>query len=201
MPPEQRNAKLDARPGTALARAMDEDIAEVLISAEALKRRVKEIGAAIDRDFFGQEPVLVTILQGALVFAADLMRSIQQHLQLSSILVSSYPFGKQRAPEPQIVADLQIDIQGRHVILVEDIVDSGNTLRVLLDRLQQRNPASLSVATLLDKPSGRETSVPLRYIGFEVPAAFVVGYGLDYSGRYRNLPYIGALRGERIHER
>lgn len=176
------------------------DIAKVLISAHALAQRVHELGAAIDRDFAGQEPVLVTILQGALVFAADLMRTIQHHVLLGSVLVSSYPIGTERSKEPEIIADLQIDIRGRHVILVDDIVDSGHTLRALLNRLQRRDPASLSVAACLDKPSGRETPVPLRYVGFEVPDAFVVGYGLDHSGRYRNLPYIGLLRENAIRD-
>ena len=175
---------------------LDEDISEVLIPAEALAGRVRELGAAIDRDFAGQEPVLVTVLQGALVFAADLMRNIEHHLFLGSVLVSSYPAGTRRAGKPRLAADLQLRIAGRHVILVEDIVDSGHTVRTLLDRLQRRGPASLSVATCLDKPSGREVAVPLRYVGFEVPAKFVVGYGLDHSGRYRNLPYIGVLRDD-----
>lgn len=179
---------------------LDEDIAAQLIPAAAIASRVREIGAEIDRDFAGLEPVLVTVLQGALVFAADLMRSIQQHVQLGSILVSSYPSGTRRG-EARIAAGLQVDIRDRHVILVEDIVDSGHTLRTLLDHLGQRGPASLSVAACLDKPSGREVEVPVRYVGFQAPAAFVVGYGLDHSGRYRNLPYIGLLRGDRIEQR
>lgn len=174
-------------------RPIAEEIAEILIPAAAIAERVKELGAAIDRDFAGQEPVLVTVLQGALVFAADLMRSIQHHVQLGSILISSYPAGTERRV-PRLLADLQIDIAGRHVILVEDIVDSGYTVQALLHRLEQRGPASLSVAAFLHKPSGRQVEVPMRYVGFEAPAAFVVGYGLDHSGRYRNLPHIGILR-------
>ena len=176
-----------------LVRPIAEEVAEVLIPAAAIAERVREIGAEIDRDFGGQEPVLVTVLQGALVFAADLMRNIQHHVQLGSILISSYPTGTRRRA-PRLLADLQVDIAGRHVILVEDIVDSGCTVRALLQRLDLRGPASLSVAALLDKPAGREVEVPLRYVGFQAPDAFVVGYGLDHSGRYRNLPHIGMLR-------
>jgi hypoxanthine phosphoribosyltransferase len=181
-------------------RPIADDIAEILIPAEAIAGRVRELGAAIDSDFAGQEPVLVTVLHGALVFAADLMRSIEHHVQLGSILVSSYPTGTRRRA-PRLLADLQVDIAGRHVILVEDIVDSGYTLRALLQRLERRGPASLSVAAFLSKRSGREVEAPIRYLGFEAPAAFVVGYGLDHSGRYRNLPHIGILRGDRIVER
>jgi hypoxanthine phosphoribosyltransferase len=168
-------------------------LASPLVSADALSRRAMELGASIDRDFADREPVLVAVLQGALIFTADLMRAIRGHVQLACIGVSSYPLGTQREQIPVFTTDLNVDIRGRDVLVIEDIVDTGHTLRLILQRLQKESPASLSVATCLDKRVRREVDVPLRYIGFEVPPLFVVGYGLDYSGRYRNLPYVGVL--------
>jgi hypoxanthine phosphoribosyltransferase len=168
-------------------------VADSLISAEALSRRARELGAQIDRDFSGREPVLISVLQGAMVFTADLIRAIEGHVQLGSIGMSSYPTGTKREEIPVFTTELNVAVSGRDVVIVEDIVDTGHTLRMILDRLQRDRPASLAVATCLSKPSRRQVEVPLRYVGFEVPSVFVVGYGLDYSGRYRNLPYVGVL--------
>ena len=170
-----------------------------LITAETLNQRAKELGAQIDRDFFGREPVLISVLQGAMVFTADLIRSIEGHVQLGSIGMSSYPTGTTREEVPVFTTSLSVDVRGRDVVIVEDIVDTGHTVRMILDRLQGDGAASLTVATCLSKPSRRQIDVPVRYVGFEVPPVFVVGYGLDYGGRYRNLPYVGVL-SETIEE-
>jgi hypoxanthine phosphoribosyltransferase len=176
-----------------------QELLRPLIDAAALASRSALLGAAIDRDYAGRVPVLIVVLQGALVFAADLMRRIQGHIELASIALSSYPMGTERSREPLLTSDLHVDIAGRDVIIIEDIVDTGHTLHLLLNHLQSRRPASLSVATCLNKPARREVDVPLRYVGFEVPPEFVVGYGLDCSGRYRNLPYVAVLaEGEAV---
>jgi hypoxanthine phosphoribosyltransferase len=175
---------------------VERGVARRLIGAGALATRARELGAAIDQDFAGREPILVSVLQGALVFTADLMRGIRGHVQLTCAGMSSYPAGTERSGEPVLTADIQTEITGRDVIVVEDIVDTGHTVRALLDHLQMRAPASLAVATCLSKPARREVEVPLRYVGFEVPPLFVVGYGLDWSGCYRNLPYVGVLRND-----
>lgn len=168
-------------------------LAAPLIPAETLHQRAIELGAQIDRDFLGREPLLISVLQGAMVFTADLIRAIAGHVQLGSIGTSSYPTGTKREEVPVFTTDFNIDVSGKDVVIVEDIVDTGHTVRMILDRLQNDGPASLTVATCLSKPSRRLVEVPLRYVGFEVPPVFVVGYGLDYSGRYRNLPYVGVL--------
>ncbi len=138
-------------------------------------------------------PLLLVVMHGALVFAADLMRNIQSHMELCSVSVSSYPNGTEPSHEPRLQHSLDIDVRGRDVIIVEDIVDTGFTLALLLDQLRSRSPASVAVATCLDKPARRQAEVPLRYVGFQIPPVFVVGYGLDLDGRYRNLPYIASL--------
>jgi hypoxanthine phosphoribosyltransferase len=164
-----------------------------LIPAEAIARRVGELSAAIERDYEGLQPVVVTVLLGAFVFAADLIRGISLPLELGTVVISSYPSGTRRAGKPRLLSDTAVDVSGRHVIVVEDIVDSGQTVTALLALLHRRAPATLSVVALLDKPAARETEVPLRYTGFQIPDAFVVGYGMDCSGLYRNLPYVGVL--------
>lgn len=168
-------------------------VIEPLISAEAIASRVRELALSIESDFAGRSPLLVAVLLGAFVFASDLIRHMQQPHELSGVVVSSYASGTRRAPRPRLLADTRAGIAGRDVILLEDIVDTGHTMHVLIGRLTKRAPASITVATLLDKPSARQVEVPLRYVGFQVPPAFVVGYGLDWNGLYRNLPYIGAL--------
>jgi hypoxanthine phosphoribosyltransferase len=168
-------------------------LAGTLIGAERLAVRAGELGAEIASDFHGREPVMVTVLQGALVFSADLIRHMTCHLELASIALSSYPFGSRRLDAPEVISDIDAEIIGRDVVIVEDIVDTGHTIRHVLDMLQARSPASMCVATCLSKPSRREVHVPLRYVGFEIPDLFVVGYGLDWSERYRNLPFVATL--------
>jgi hypoxanthine phosphoribosyltransferase len=166
---------------------------QVLIPAEAIARRVSELSAQVERDYAGMDPIIVTVLLGAFVFAADLVRGISLPIELHSVVMSSYPAGTRRAGKPRLLSNMQCEISGRHVIVVEDIVDSGQTLASLLAHLARRVPASVAVMALLDKPAARDVDVPLRYTGFQVPQEFVVGYGMDYSGLYRNLPYVGIL--------
>ena len=175
---------------------LEKDIQEVLFSEEQLKARVREIGAQIEKDYAGKEIMLVSVLRGSFVFMADLCRAIDLPCTLDFMSVSSYGKGTKSSGQVQITKDLSEDISGRHLIVVEDILDSGNTLNYLLNILQHRHPASVSICTLFDKPSRRVKPVSARYIGFEVPDAFIVGYGLDYAEKYRNLPYIGILKPE-----
>jgi hypoxanthine phosphoribosyltransferase len=171
------------------------DIAQVLYSAEEIAERVRDLGAAITKDYHGKAPVLVFVMKGALIFVADLIRQIDLPLRLDFLVVSSYHAGTTNSGVT-VVTDLRGDIRGRDVIVVEDIVDSGLTLQEVLGRLAARQPASLVVCTLLDKPARRRVPVEIRYVGFTVPDEFVVGYCLDYGERYRNLPFIGVLKPE-----
>jgi hypoxanthine phosphoribosyltransferase len=165
---------------------------EVLFSASQIERRVNELGAQIARDYAGRAPVFVGVLKGVTCFMADLMRHTALPLSLDFMTISSYE--GDRSGAVRIVQDLQENIRGRDVLLVEDIVDTGMTLNHLVKHLQAREPASLSVCTLLDKRARRLADVPIGYVGFEVPDAFVVGYGLDYRQRFRNLPFIATLK-------
>ena len=173
-----------------------DDIAEVLISEEQLRARVAELGAAITRDYAGREPVILFILKGALIFVADLIRAMDMHLRLDFMVVSSYGAGTESSGSVRIVTDMRTDVRGRDVLIVEDIIDSGLTLREIIGHLQLRQPASIEVCTLLSKRERRQVDLDVRYTGFEVPDAFVVGYCLDYNERYRNLPYVGVLKPE-----
>jgi len=173
---------------------MDRDIAEIIVSEAELRARVSELGEGIGRDYEGKEPVLVSVLKGAVYFLADLSRAVSIPHALDFLAISSYGPGAGSVGVARIVKDLDLDIGGRHVLVVEDIIDTGLTLRYLLRHLEARQPASLEVCTLLDRPSRRIAALPLRYVGFEVPDAFLVGYGLDFRERYRNLPYIGMLK-------
>ena len=173
---------------------LDKDVERILFSEEELKQRVAEIAAQIDRDYAGKEPVLIGILRGSFVFMADLVRQIHLPCTLDFMAVSSYGAGTSSSGQVKIVKDLSEQIEGKDVIVVEDILDSGNTLSYLLQILQARHPASVRLATLLDKPSRRTKEVELHYSGFSIPDYFVVGYGLDYAEKYRNLPYIGVLK-------
>jgi hypoxanthine phosphoribosyltransferase len=170
------------------------DIDKVLIPATKLSQRVQELGAQISKDYEGKEPILVGVLRGVLVFMADLMRQISVPTSIDLMAVSSYEGTGQGAA--RILKDLDLSIKGRDVILVEDIVDTGMTLNTLIDYLQTKKPASLKVATLLDKRARRLVNVPVNYVGFEIPDEFVVGYGLDFNQRFRNLPFIGTLKHE-----
>ena len=175
---------------------LDRDVERVLFSEEELRRRVAEIAAEIDRDYAGKEPLLVSVLRGSFIFMADLLRSVELHCTMDFMAVSSYGDGTTTTGAVKINKDLSRDIAGRHVIIVEDILDSGVTLSYLTKYLEVRRPASITLVTLLDKPSRRRADVHADYAGFEVEDAFVVGYGLDYANNYRNLPYIGILKDE-----
>ena len=172
----------------------ENDIQEVLFSEEQLKARVAEIARQIEADYAGKEIMLISVLRGSFIFMADLCRAIQLPCTLDFMSVSSYGKSTTSSGQVQITKDLSEDITGRHVIVVEDILDSGNTLSYLLKILENRHPASIRLCTLLDKPERRVKPVEVHYTGFTIPDAFVVGYGLDYAERYRNLPYIGVLK-------
>ena len=173
---------------------LEKDIQEVLFTPEQLNARVQEIAREIERDYAGQEIMLISVLRGSFIFMADLCRAIDLPCTLDFMAVSSYGNGTSSSGQVQITKDLSEDISGRHIIVVEDILDSGTTLSYLLKILEHRHPASIRLCTLLDKPERRVKPVKLHYCGFTIPDAFVVGYGLDYSERYRNLPYIGILK-------
>ena len=175
---------------------LEKDIQEVLFSEEQLKKRVEEIGKQIQQDYAGKEIMLIAVLRGSFVFMADLCRAIDLPCTLDFMSVSSYGKGTSSSGQVQITKDLSEDISGRHIIVVEDILDSGNTLSYLLKVLENRKPASIRLCTLLDKPDRRVKQVDVHYCGFSIPDAFVVGYGLDYAEMYRNLPYIGILKPE-----
>lgn len=173
-----------------------DDIDEVLITKEALRDRVKTLGAKISSDYEGKEPLLIGILTGAVLFMADLLREITMPCQVDFMATSSYGSNVESSGIVRILKDLNETIEGRHVILVDDIVDTGFTLDYLLTTLKARYPASLSVCCLLDKEERRKRHVPLKYVGFQIPDKFVVGYGMDYAGLYRNLPYLCVLKPE-----
>ena len=174
---------------------MENDIQKVLFSREEIYNRVAEIGAQITEDFRDKNPVFIGVLKGCFIFMADLMRCVKVPCSMDFMAVSSYR-GTTSTGAVSIDKDLSAPIEGRHVIVVEDILDSGVTLNYLKSYLQVRKPASITIATLLDKPSRRKADIYADYSCFEVPDAFVVGYWLDYNQRYRNLPYIGVLKEE-----
>lgn len=174
---------------------VEKDIERVLISAEELEAHVAEIGAQISKDFEGKDPIFIGVLKGCFIFMADLMRHVTINCSMDFMAVSSYS-GTTSTGAVKINKDLSEDIEGRHIIIVEDILDSGVTLNYLKNFLLVRKPASISIATLMDKPARRKADVYADYSCFEIPDAFVVGYGLDYNERYRNLPYIGVLKRE-----
>lgn len=169
-------------------------IERVLIGSEEIGRRVRQLGAEISRDYVDREPILVNILKGGFVFLADLTRAISVPHEVDFMAISSYHGGTESTGVVKIEKDLKSNITDRDVLIVEDIVDTGLTLNHLLEVLGTRNPRSIRICTLLDKVSRREKDVPLGYAGFEIPDEFVIGYGLDYDEKYRNLPFIGVLR-------
>lgn len=182
---------------------MHNDIKEVLFTQDDLARRVGEIGADITRDYAHAAKegiVLISVLRGAAIFMADLARAIELPVEMDYMAISSYGNGAKSSGVVRILKDLSSEIEGRHVIVAEDILDSGLTLKYLLKNLSSRGPASLEVATLLRKKTKAQADIRCRYVGFECPDEFIVGYGLDYAERYRNLPYIGILKPE-IYER
>ena len=172
------------------------DVKEVLISSEEIEDKVREIGARITEDYEGEKLLLIGILRGAVVVMSDLMRNIDLQCELDFMDISSYGTGTSSSGVVRILKDLEEDITDRHVLIVEDIIDTGLTLSYLLRSLQARKPASLEICALLSKPSRRRAELDVRYLGFEVPDEFVVGYGLDYAGAYRNLPNICVLKPE-----
>lgn len=174
---------------------------EVLISAEELQQKVAEIGAQVSRDYAGKDLVMVGVLRGAVVFIADLLRSLTVPCEIDFMAVSSYGSSRDSSGVVRILKDLDDPITGRDVLIVEDIVDSGLTLNYLMRNLRARDPASLEVCALLTKPDRRRVDVPIRYTGFEIPNEFVVGYGLDFAQRYRNLDHVARLPEDSIPPR
>ncbi len=172
------------------------DLSQILLSEAAIAGRVAELGRQLQADYQGKEPLLIGILSGSFPFIADLVRAVNLPLEVDFMAVSSYGDRTSSSGVVRILKDLNSSIAGRHVIVVEDIVDTGLTLDYLIQNLQTRHPASLKVCALLDKREARKREVEVDYFGFHCPNEFVVGYGLDYRGRYRNLPYIGVLRPE-----
>jgi len=172
---------------------VERDVARILITEEQIGNRIKELGKEISLDFRGKNPVLVTLLQGGIVFLCDLMREISVPVTLDFLSISSYS-GKAQTGVVRILKDLDKSIENRHVILVEDIIDTGLTLNFILGTLKARKPADIRVCALLDKKVRRIVDITIDYIGFEIPDEFVVGYGMDYEQKYRNLPFIGVLK-------
>jgi hypoxanthine phosphoribosyltransferase len=180
---------MQARPMT-----IHDDVEEILISGDAIAERVAELGAQLTSDYVGRDPVLVSVLKGSLMFLADLMRAMEIPLSIDLMEVSSYGAGTETSGQVRILKDLSMSIEGRDVIVVEDIIDTGLTLNYLLRYLADKGPASIRIVCLLDKPARRLAEIPIDYRGFTIPDRFVIGYGLDYDEHYRNLPYIGVLR-------
>ncbi len=179
-----------------MAESLNDDILEVLLSEEEIRAKVAELGAQLTRDYAGKTPFFLGVLKGCYVFMSDLVRNVDLHCSMDFMAVSSYGGGTSSTGAVRITKDLSRDIEGKDVIIVEDILDSGITLSYLKKYLQNRKPASICIVTLLDKPARRRADIRADYCGFTVPDEFVVGYGLDYAEDYRNLPYIGILKPE-----
>jgi len=167
---------------------------EILISEQQLRDRIKELGGQITRDYAGLNPLLIGVLKGACFFLSDLMRAVDTRLSIEFMAISSYGSSTRTSGEVRIMKDLDVPIEGRHILVVEDIVDTGLTLSYLLANLKSRGAATVKLAALLDKFERRQKEVTIDYLGFKIPDEFVVGYGLDFAERYRNLPYIGVLK-------
>ena len=176
---------------------MEKDIMKVLLTEEQIKARIKELGALLTEEYAGKDPVVVGVLKGVVVFYADMIREINVPCQMDFMWISSYA-GTSSTGVMKVKQELSSNIEGRHVLILEDIFDTGNSLDYTYKYLQSKNPASIKICTLLDKPEGRNPAVTLvpDYVGFTIPNAFVVGYGLDYNEHYRNLPYVGILKPE-----
>jgi hypoxanthine phosphoribosyltransferase len=175
---------------------MENDVGEVLITYEQIREKTEELGRQITEDYEGKDLLLICVLKGGLMFLADLMREIQLPVEIDFMAVSSYGDATESSGVVRILMDLDQNVQGRHVLIVEDIIDTGRTLNYIIDNLRTRGPASIKVCTLLNKPSRRVLDIPLDYLGFTIPDRFVVGYGLDYGQIYRNLPFVGVLKPE-----
>jgi hypoxanthine phosphoribosyltransferase len=174
----------------------DPAIGDILIEPDELQRRVRELGTEISRDYEGRDLVMIGVLRGAVIFLADLLRNMTVPCEIDFMAVSSYGSQTDSSGVVRILKDLDSSIEGRHALIVEDIIDSGLTLQYLLRNLRARNPASLEACALLTKPERRRVELPIRYVGFEIPNRFVIGYGLDYAQRYRNLGYVAVLNPE-----
>lgn len=175
------------------------NIQEVLVSKEQIQEKVNAFAKQISLDYQNKNPIFIGILKGVFIFMADLMRAVTINCQVDFLAVSNYNAQSRSQGEVRLVKDLDIPIRGRHVIFVEDVIDTGLTLNYLLKNLRDRQPESLEICVLFDKPAHRLIDIPIRYKGFELPDRFVVGYGLDHNEKYRNLPYIGLLKAEKIH--
>jgi hypoxanthine phosphoribosyltransferase len=172
------------------------DIQEVLFTEQQIQDKVKEMGQILSRDFEGRNPLVICVLKGAIMFMSDLIKQITVPLEIDFMAVSSYGASTKSSGVVKIIKDLDVPVEGRHVLIVEDIIDSGLTLSYLIDVLERRNAQSVTVAALFDKPGRRTVDLDADYKGFVIPDAFVVGYGLDYAEKYRNLPYLGILKPE-----
>lgn len=175
---------------------MNQDIKEILISKEALDARVRELGLEISEKYKGKELLMIGVLKGANVFMSDLMRAVSVPIQIDFIAASSYGVSTESSGVVRIVKDLDYSIEGKHVMIVEDIIDTGLTLKYLYDNFSARKPASLSIISLLDKPERRKADIKVDYTGFVIPDEFIVGYGIDYAEKYRNLPFVATLKPE-----
>jgi hypoxanthine phosphoribosyltransferase len=175
------------------ATELERAVTETLIDEDALQRRIHELGEEISSDYVGRDLLLIGVLKGAVFFMSDLMRNLSLPCEIDFMAISSYGDSTDSSGVVRILKDLDINIEGRDVLVVEDIIDSGLTLSYLMRNLEARAPASLEICALLTKPDRREIEVPVRYVGFEIPNRFVIGYGLDFAERYRNLPYVGVL--------
>ena len=175
---------------------MEKDIQQILLSEEQIKARIKELGLILSEEYAGKDPVVVGVLKGVVVFYADMIREIKVPCQMDFMWISSY--AGTNSTEMVVRKDISADIKGRHVLILEDIYDTGNSLDYTYKHLLSKEPASLKICTLLDKPERRKPGITLKpeYVGFEIPNAFVVGYGLDFNEQYRNLPYVGILKPE-----
>jgi hypoxanthine phosphoribosyltransferase len=173
-------------------------VGEILIESDALQARISELGQEISKEYEGRDLLLVGVLKGAVFFMADLMRELTVPCEIDFMAISSYGAATDSSGVVRILKDLDVNIAGRHVLVVEDIIDSGLTLSYLMRSLRARKPASLEICALLTKPDRREIEVPVRFVGFEIPNKFVIGYGLDFAERYRNLPYVAVLHPDLI---
>ena len=172
---------------------VSQDLEKVLFTSAEIQARIAEVAQQIDEDYAGRDILLVGVLNGAVMVMSDLQRAMRSHVEMDWMAVSSYGAGTQSSGVVRILKDLNADLEGRHVIVVEDIIDTGLTLSYLMSNLASRGPASLEIMTMFRKPDAAQMEVPVKYVGFEIPNEFVVGYGLDYAGRYRNLRDVGTL--------
>lgn len=175
---------------------LEKDIEKILYSEEQIIAKTKELGKRLTEDYQGKNPLLVAVLKGSVPFMAELIKHIDTHMEMDFMVVSSYHGGVSSSGEVKILKDVDTKIEGRHIIFVEDIIDTGRTLKYLRDMFQYRKASSIKIATLFDKPEGREVAIEADYVCYDVPNEFIVGFGLDYAEKYRNLPYVGVLKEE-----